>query len=404
MEMTVASLDPARSKTEFKIIDVDTHLSEPPTLWLDHAPPGLRDRVPQMKEIDGKLSWVIDGDKPIGLGANPMSAIRKDGSKINDVDDFAPMTYATVHPGSYSVEPRLAEMDRCGIHAQILYPNILGFGGQAAAKVDAGLRLACTQIYNDATVEIQRQSNGRLFPMALLPWWDVAESVKEIERAHAMGMKGININSDPHTHKDENGNLIPDLASRHWDPLWEVCEALDLPINFHIGASEQSMDWIGSQGWPSLHHALRGALSGSMLFFNNGRIMANIIFSGLLDRFPKLKFVSVESGIGWIPFLLESLDWQFYGMAGNHSHELKLKPSEYFARNFYGCFWFEKWDISNTIRTVGVDNCMFETDFPHPTCLFPVGDVAARLGGLAPEERAKVLSGNASRVYNIALD
>ena len=401
--MMVADPGAGRPARRLRIIDVDTHLSEPPTLWLDHAPPGLRDRVPQIKEVGGRRSWVIDGDKPIGLGANPFSAIRKDGSKILDVDDFAPMTYDTVHEGSYSLGPRLAEMDRCGVDAQIVYPNILGFGGQAAAKVDAGLRLACTQIYNDGTAELQRQSNGRLFPMALLPWWDVKAAVTEIERAHALGMKGVNINSDPHTHRDENGDLLPDLASPHWDPLWEVCEALDLPVNFHIGASEQSMDWIGTQGWPSIHHAVRGALSGSMLFFNNGRIMANIIFSGLLDRFPKLKFVSVESGIGWIPFLLESLDWQFYGMAGNHAHELQLKPSEYFARNFYGCFWFEMWDISNTIQKVGVDNCMFETDFPHPTCLFPPGDVEARLGGLTVQDRAKVLSGNAARVYNINL-
>ena len=386
-----------------KIIDVDTHLSEPPDLWLRHAPASLKDRVPQIGTYQGRTSWLIDGDKPIGLGANPMSAIRKDRSKVVDVMDFGPLTYDDVHPGSFRLQPRLEEMDRCGIHTQIVYPNLLGFGGQAAANVDAGLRLACTQIYNDGTAELQEQSGGRLLPMALLPWWDVKESVKETERAHAMGMRGININSDPHTHQDEDGNPIPDLASPHWDPLWEVCEALDMPINFHIGASEQSMDWIGHQGWPSMHVAVRGALSGSMLFFNNGRIMANLIFSGLLDRYPKLKFVSVESGIGWIPFLLESLDHQMFGMAANHN-PLELKPSEYFRRNFYGCFWFEAWDISDMIRKVGVENCMFETDFPHPTCLFPVDDLDARLNGLTPEERAKVLSGNAARVYNIPLD
>ena len=387
-----------------KIIDTDTHLSEPPTLWLDHAPAALKDRVPQIKTHNGRPSWIIDGDKPIGLGANPYSAIRKDGSKIMDVDDFAPMTYDTVHPGSYRVPERLAEMDRLGVHAQIVYPNLLGFGGQAAAKVDSGLRLACTQIYNDGTAEMQAQSNERLFPMALLPWWDVKASVKETERCLAMGMRGININSDPHTHRDDDGNLIPDLASPHWDPLWEVCEAHDVPINFHIGASEQSMDWVGGQGWPSMHHALRGSLSGSMLFFNNGRIMSNIILSGLLDRFPKLKFVSVESGIGWIPFLLESLDWQLYGMAGNHTHKYALKPSEYFARNFYGCFWFEGENICQSIRQVGVDNCMFETDFPHPTCLFPIDDLDKRLGGLSEDEKFKVLSGNAAKLYKIQVN
>jgi len=402
--MTTKTLARGKSGSQLKIIDVDTHLSEPPDLWLRHAPAALRDRVPQIGTYQGRRSWLIDGDKPIGLGANPFSAVRKDGSKVLDVTDFGPLTYDDVHPGSFQVKPRLTEMDRCGIHAQIMYPNLLGFGGQAAAKVDAGLRLACTQIYNDSTAEMQHESRNRLFPMALLPWWDVKEAVKETERAHKMGLRGININSDPHTHKDEDGKQIPDLASPHWDPLWEVCQALNMPINFHIGASEQSMDWIGSQGWPSMHVSLRGALSGSMLFFNNGRVMANLIFSGLLDRFPQLKFVSVESGIGWIPFLLESLDHQLFEMAGKQAGKYQMKPSEYFQRNFFGCFWFEKRDISHTIRQVGVDNCMFETDFPHPTCLFPVDDLDARLGGLDDGEKAKVLSLNAAKLYDIPIN
>jgi predicted TIM-barrel fold metal-dependent hydrolase len=218
-----------------------------------------------------------------------------------------------------------------------------------------------------------------------------------------MGMRGININSDPHLHRDDNGETIPDLGSRHWYPLWEVCESLDLPINFHVGASEASMDWIGQQGWPSLQQAVRGAMSSTMSYFNNARVLGNLIYSGLLDRFPKLKFVSVESGIGWIPFQLEIIDWMWFGMAGNHANELQKKPSEYFKSNFYACFWFEKKDISHAIREVGIDNCMFESDFPHPTCMFPIENLDEQLGGLSEDERAKVLTGNAAKVYNIHL-
>ncbi len=161
------------------------------------------------------------------------------------------------------------------------------------------------------------------------------------------------------------------------------------------------MDWVGSQGWPSMHVSRRGALSGSLLHLNNGRVMGNIIFSGLLDRHPKLKFVSVESGIGWIPFMLELLDHQMAEMACHH--RLEMKPSEYFRRNFYACFWFEKSDICQMIRRLGVDNVLFETDFPHPTCLYPVDDLEERLGDLTPEERAKALSTNAAKLYNISI-
>jgi predicted TIM-barrel fold metal-dependent hydrolase len=384
----------------FKVIDADTHLSEPHDLWLKNAPAKYRDRVPQVKPLKGQMCWVIDGDKSIGDGANPLSAVAKDGSRPPGFD-FLTWTIDQCHPGSWRVKERLEVMDSFGIQAQIVYPNLLGFGGQKAAQVDYDLRLMCIRLYNDGTAQLQEESGQRLFPMALLPWWDIKESAREARRCHAMGMRGININSDPHTVRDANGNKLPDLGDPAWDPLWDVCCELDLPVNFHIGASEQTMDWYGSQGWPNLDAEHHGALGGAMLFFNNGRVMANLIYSGLLDRFPTLKFVSVESGVGWVPFLLEALDHQYREMITRP--KFKRLPSDYFQTNFYACFWFERKDIGGVIKKIGVDNVLFETDFPHPTCLYPVDRVTQALGGLARDEIAKVLSGNAAKVYNIAV-
>lgn len=399
--MTIASAGKSAGASTLKIIDADTHLTEPHDLWTRRAPAVLRDRVPQVKVIDGQKSWVIDGDKIIGYKAHPNSAILKEGGKVRDLSRFLSLQFEDVHAGSSDVRARLQVMDEAGIYAQIVYPNILGFGGQASAKVDSELRLACVQIYNDAMAELQQESGERLFPMALLPWWDVREAIKECERTQAMGLRGININSDPHIHKDDNGNQIPDLASPHWDPLWEACTSLSLPINFHIGASEQSIDWMGSQGWPSLSNDLRAGIAGSMLFFNNAKVVANLIYSGALDRFPALKFVSVESGIGWIPFLREALDYQLEEIADTRGFE--MKPSAYFERNFYSCFWFEKENIGARVREAGIDNVLFETDFPHPTSLYPIDNLESRLMELTSEERAKVLSLNAAKLYRISV-
>lgn len=385
-----------------KVIDADTHLTEPWDLWTSRAPASIRDRVPQVKLYEGRMSWVIDGNQSIGTGAHPNSAVLKEGGKVRDLDQFLKLQFADVHAGSSSVKERLAVMDDNGIHAQIVYPNILGFGGQASARVDPALRLACVRIYNDAMAELQADSGERLFPMALLPWWDVAEAVKETERCAAMGLRGININSDPHTALDENGQPIPDLGHEHWFPLWEACEGLAMPVNFHIGASETAIDWMGQQGWPSLPRDLRSGISGAMIFFNNGKVMANLIYSGILDRFKRLQFVSVESGIGWIPFLMEALDYQLAEIA--ETRGFAKKPSEYFASNFNACFWFEKGkDAAAMCRRVGIDNVLFETDFPHPTSLYPFDDLEGRLGDLSREEREKVLSGNAARLYRIAI-
>ena len=390
------------TQAPIKVIDADTHLTEPHDLWIKRAPAKFRDRVPQVKMLDGVRSWVIDGDKSIGTGAHPNSAILKQGGKIRDLDKFLKVQFEDVHLGSSDVKARLAVMDEAGIYAQIVYPNILGFGGQASARVDPELRLLTTQLYNDAMAEIQEESGQRLFPMALLPWWDVKEAVKETARCSAMGLKGININSDPHMSKDENGDFIPDLGRPHWDPLWEVCQDQNIPINFHIGASETAIDWMGSQGWPGLTRDLYSGIQGAMIFFNNGKVVSNIIYSGLLDRFPGLKFVSVESGIGWVPFLMQALDYQLKEIAETKS--FNKRPSEYFESNFYACFWFEQGKkAADMARLVGIDNVLFETDFPHPTSLYPIDNLEARLEGFTREEKAKVLSLNAAKLYNIAI-
>lgn len=389
------------ASTAIKVIDADSHLTEPHDMWTKRAPAKFRDRVPQVKMLDGVRSWVIDGNQSIGTGAHPNSAVLKEGGKVRDLDKFLKLQFEDVHAGSSDVKERIKVMDEAGIYAQIVYPNILGFGGQASAKVDPELRLLCTQIYNDAMAELQEESGQRLFPMALLPWWDVAEAVKETERCAAMGLKGININSDPHMSKDDNGGMIPDLGTEHWFPLWEVCNDKNIPINFHIGGSETSIDWMGQQGWPSLPRDLRAGISGAMLFFNNGKVVSNLIYSGILDRFKDLKFVSVESGIGWVPFLMEALDYQMEEIAETKSFD--KKPSEYFKSNFYACFWFEKKDVSDMLHKVGIDNCLFETDYPHPTSLYPIDNLESRLSSLTQEDRAKVLSLNAAKLYGIDL-
>jgi len=163
------------------------------------------------------------------------------------------------------------------------------------------------------------------------------------------------------------------------------------------------MALVESAAWPSLKGGMMAAMVGSMLFIDNSRVMGNIIYSGLLDRFPKLKFVSVESGLGWVPFMLESLDYQFENLITKPP--MQHRPSEYFRKNFYACFWFEKRDLSHLIAQIGVDNCMFETDFPHPVSLHPapLDYIEEGLSQLDADARRKVMSSNAARVYNIPL-
>jgi predicted TIM-barrel fold metal-dependent hydrolase len=387
--------------SEIKVIDVDTHLSEPADLWTTRAPAKYKDRVPQMRKVGERMVWMIDGQHSIGIGA--ASVVYGDDTKARNMS-FSIWNVDEVHPACSRTKERLEFMDRDGIYAQVVYPNVLGFGGQLRGdamkvKIDDDLRLISTKIYNDAMAEMQAESNGRLLPMALLPWWDVKEAVAEAERCHAMGLKGVNINSDPHTH------AMQDLSGDAWKPLWELCSDKELPVNFHIGASDASMDWFGSSPWPSFSPEKKLAVGSTMMFISNARVICNLIVSGMLERYPKLKFVSVESGIGWIPFILEGLEYEIYEAGADVDKTLSLTPLEYFRRQIYGCFWFEKRGLPEQIRRLGVDNCMFETDFPHPTCLYPtpLQEAAKALEGLTPEETRKVMSGNAAKLYKIPL-
>ena len=134
----------------------------------------------------------------------------------------------------------------------------------------------------------------------------------------------------------------PDLASRAWDPLWEVCADLDMPVHFHIGSSNTAMDFYGNYFWASQDDYVKPAIGGAMLFLNSARVVINTVFAGIFDRFPALQMVAVESGVGWIPFILETMNYELLENAPKHAAELSKLPSEYFRSNWYATFWFEE--------------------------------------------------------------
>jgi predicted TIM-barrel fold metal-dependent hydrolase len=140
-----------------------------------------------------------------------------------------------------------------------------------------------------------------------------------------------------------------------------------------------------------------------LLFIGNARVVVNIICSGMLDRFPELKIVSVESGSGWIPFILEALEYEMAENAPQLRAELSLRPSEYFKRQIYATTWFERSDLASMVASVGEDNIMFETDFPHPTCLYPdpLKTAAENMRELSPAVRRKILGDNAAKLYHL---
>ena len=378
------------------IIDSDTHWSEPHDLWTSMAHTKYKDLVPQIKEHNGRKKWVINGDIPIA-GDSAVSAILPDGEKMLGLK-FLKADIEMVHAASYDCDARLDLMNRMGVSHAIVYPNVGGFGNQNFLRVeDKALRIACVEIYNDWMSDLQTRSGGRILPMALVPWWDIEASVDEVDRMQRKGAKGIVMCSNPH----DSG--MPNFAQPEWRPFWEICEALKMPVNFHIGASEGDINWSGSVPYDTWPGDVKISLGGAAIFLGQLRWMVNLLVSDVPERFPKLKFVSVESGVGWIPFLLDALDYQCGETAPEHLAHLSMKPSEYFRRQFYGCFWFESKTLAPAISHIGPDRIMFETDIPHPTCLYPhsVERVREAIKELEPVVQKKILQDNAAELYDI---
>jgi uncharacterized protein len=379
------------------IIDADTHIVEHADLWTSRAPASLKDRVPRVEDVDGEETWIMDGNV---LGrAYRGGVIRADGAKIETDIAYSEWRLEDIHAGSYDLTARLAVMDAAGITAQVAFPNNLGLGGQGVANAssDRALLDACIEMYNDYGAEVQEQSGNRVLPMAVMPAWDVSACVREARRAHSLGLRGVNITSDP---SDQGA---PDLADHVWDPLWSTCVELALPVHFHIGNSDTTMSFYDTYSWGSNPDSLKWAISGMMLFIGNARSIVNIIGSGMLERHPELQIVSVESGVGWIPFVMEALLYEMAENAPRDLAKLSLTPLEYFQRQIYATTWFERSDIANVVERLGADRIMFETDYPHPTCLYPdpLKNAAENLAALSVGDQEKILSGNAKRLYKL---
>ena len=385
-----------------KVIDADTHVSEPETLWTERvSTKKWGDLVPHVI-FDPEINedrWVMGGKKFMPTAGAAMAGWK-------EPPPSHPPSLREADHGSFDMRDRLERMDEYGMWAQVVYPNVGGFGsGNFLTLTDEALRLECVRAYNDFLIEWTSAAPERFIPIMAMPFWDVQACVEEMQRAHGLGHKGVLMTNQPHVFG------LPRLTERHWDPLWHQAEDMGLSINFHIGSGDltELRNITVDNGRQAAY-----AKSTVKLFLDNSNAVLDVILSGMCHRFPKLNFVSVESGVGWVPYLLEAMDWQWENSGCIEEHpEMDLLPSEYFKRQCYACFWFEGASALKSIEMIGSENLLFETDFPHPTsispgpastALTPKDHVEQVLSALPEEDLRNVLQRNAARVYHHEVD
>lgn len=355
------------------IYSCDDHLdlwNLPPDLWQTRLPAGLRERGPQVVERKGRPMWVAD-DKVLGFagGLADFSAIERAGV---DDDPLRPS----------DPERRLADMDLDGITGSVIYgPTAL----VTLAVADLELRDAVFRAFNDWAADFNAYAPDRLALLPALPSHSPEAAVAELERVAGL---------------DHRGALISvfdiDCGDPQWEPLWAAAAATGLPLSFHLRGGTSKLQWADSS-WKQAAYA-------TVLPMQLDEPLVSMVFSGALERNPGFKLVLAESGIGWIPYIVNRMDLEFHKHGSNaKDHRLTSLPSEIFCSQVWATFEEEP-AASELIPLLGADRFMWASDYPHPDSTFPNSAKAIEeaLGRLPEADRHLVVAGNCAALYRFA--
>ncbi len=370
---------------QYNVVSSDDHVQEPGDLWTKRAPAKLRDRVPVLKRTEQGDCWFIEGKMFGNLGMSVQAGHKFEEYKATKV------FWEEARKGCWDPVERLKDMDIDGVDAQVLYPN-LGIGPLFLLD-DFELQYACLRAYNDFLSEFCSTDPKRLIGIALIPTDDVKTGIDELKRcAKLTGMRGAMLPTYPRGEP---------LNSSTYEPLWQTAEELGMPMHIHLrtGARNVAAGLFGASG------ELLGekCVTLNMASLANYEALSRIVFGGVLERHPKLKFVSVEGNIGWLGYWIEKSDRTYR----RHRHWTQLNlpnpPSYYYFRQIYSTFIEDK--VGVMIRKViGVDNLMWSSDYPHTDTTWPDSKkyIEESFAGVTGEDRYKILAGNAVKLYGLA--
>jgi predicted TIM-barrel fold metal-dependent hydrolase len=311
-----------------------------------------------------------------------------------DQVDARPVTFDDMRKGCYDPAARLADMDVAGIEASVCYPNMfVRFCGQTFSLApDKELALACIRAYNDFIVEEWcAGSGGRLVPMGIVPLWDVALAVAEVERLAALDFRTVTFSEAPHLLG------LPSIHSGYWDPFYAACAANGLVVSSHIGTGAFAM----------LAPDSPGSIPNVVASFNSAYTLTDYLMSGLFVRFPDLKVCLAESQLAWIPYVLSRADFVWNELRGEGFSDIDKSamphpPSHYFGTNVW-CTFFRDPIGLRMLDHIGVDRVLYETDYPHTDTAWPdcqrVG--AEMTDHLSEADAAKLLAENTRRLFRV---
>lgn len=301
-----------------------------------------------------------------------------------------PARFDQMRPGCYDIGARIADMDLNGVWASVNFPSqITGFCGSVFSRCsDPELGLAVTRAWNDwLAEEWWGPRPERIIPMGITFLADPHLGADEIRRNAARGFTAVTLPEAPHRID------LPSLHSGYWDPILAACEETSTVVCLHVGSSGMA---------PMAPDAPLLELGATLFSAQSLNACADWLWSGLPVRFPELKLAMSEGGIGWVPMLLDRLDYIIdqsgHGRAAWMSDE--LTPAEVLLRNFWFCT-IDDPSVLGCRHRIGVENIMVETDYPHADSTWPDTQafLSKRLGGMPDDEVRKITHENAARLF-----
>jgi len=367
------------------LVSVDDHVVEPPEMFEEHLPEAYRDRddVPHVIRTEaGDDVWVYDGRQFPNIGLNAVSGRPRDEYGVD------PTSYEEMRRGCWDVDARIDDMNANGVLASMCFPSFPRLCGQVFAEADdKALAHTLVRAYNDWHVHSWcGRHPGRFIPLGLLPFWDVELTVAELRRLKGMGVNAVSFSENP----SKLG--LPSFHSDHWDPFWATCEDLEMIPCLHIGSS--SVITVTSPDAPF-------DVTATLQPMNIVSAAADLVWSPVLRRFPRVKIALSEGGVGWLPYFLDKVDLVYRKQSGwTHQDYGDELPSDVFRERIITCFLDDQVTPDVAARA-GTELMMWECDYPHSDSDWPESPEVA-LAGLAALDDATInqlTHGNALRVF-----
>ena len=377
------------------LISGDNHIDLtycPPDLWSSQAPSKWKLLAPRVEELEDGLHWFVEAqDKGMWNGVGP-GFLKYQQGMFGHIDEMKAVGFEWDYsrgakPRPTTPELRLADLDKDGLDAEIIYGCLM----INDLINDPEQRAWCNKIYNDWAAEFAKRSDPtRIFPLAVSPNNDPRVSADEVRRCAAMGLKGGDLAFK---------RMSVPLYTHDWYPLWEAAAECHFPISFHSTGFKGLR--VPDNPKMEQEYSLQWRLVRSALFQLDGmEVLVSILASGACEKYPDFKFILGESGVTWIPYVLDRLDTEYNDRARGLG--FSMKPSDYFRRQGYTTYQQDQF-MEPIIPLVGEDNIIWGADYPHPDCIWPESrrHIEANLGMVSERVRRKITSENVMKLYGL---